>query len=237
MKNSEEKLIQQIRSLKWLSVIAIIVAVGSMAYSVHLNYQSKTLITTRGIKIQDDLGNDRILIGMPIPYSEDRVRTDSVKAWDTYVKRWPESYHEKVWGWFKDYNHSASGILFMSETGHDIMVMGSSVPDPSIGKRIAPEAGIVINNDLGDERTGYGVLKFGEEHYRVVLGLDSKTGTEGLALVVDDNGYNGLTVPGKERTIFLGNADTTIWETAPYEKYNGLIIRSKDSVFFSANSR
>ena len=35
------------------------------------------LIRTKGIIIEDENGKDRILIGAPIPYSKDRVRTDT----------------------------------------------------------------------------------------------------------------------------------------------------------------
>ncbi len=237
MENSENKIIRQVNTFKWIAGIALIVAFGSIIFTMNMYKKSQSLITTKGIIVQDADGNDRILIGTPIPYSKDRARTDSAKAWDTYVKKWPENYQKKVWDWYKDYNHSASGIVILNETGHDRIALASPTPDPTIGKRIVPSTGLIVMDEEGNERAGYGILRFEDKHYRVVLGLDSKSGTEGVALIVDDEGYNGMTVPGKERSIFLGNADTTFWLTDPHEKFNGLIMRSQDSVFFKNNSR
>ena len=107
--------------------------------------------------------------------------------------------------------------------------MGDPTPDPSIGKRIAPGTGLVLMDENGDERSGYNILPIGDG-YRVVLGLDSDKGTEGLALVVDDAGYNNMTISGNNKFIFLGSADTTHWATKPNNTFDGLIIRNKDSI-------
>lgn len=84
------------------------------------------------------------------------------------------------------------------------MAIGDSVPDPNIGKRIGPSTGIVINDQEGFERSGYSLLSVGVE-YRVVLGLDTKRGTEGLA--------------------FLGNAPPNDPSTGVPDSVFGFVLR------------
>lgn len=221
---------KQVRIFKTFSLFAFLLTIVLGIYVIINHSQSSKVLKTQGIIITDAQGNDRILIGTPIPFSSDRVRTDSVKAWETYITRWPKDYQEKVWNWYKDYNHSANGILFLSETGHDRLVLGDPTPDPTIGKRIKPGTGLLIMDKNGNERSGYSIMELDDNLYRVVLGLDSNKGTEGLALVVDDNGQSGLMIPGMEKNLFFGSSDTAFWATEPYEKFLGLIIRTKDSV-------
>ncbi|MFC2097012.1 hypothetical protein ACFLSI_01630 [Bacteroidota bacterium] len=227
---------KQVKVLRTIIYIFGLLFVGLGAYTISTNINSKKLITTEGIIIKDSNDNERILIGTPIPSALNRVRTDSARIWDEWVKRWPENYHDSIWKWYQDYNHTTNGIVILSESGFDRIAIGDPTPDPNIGKRIAPSVGFVIYDEKGFERTGYGVMNFGEK-YRVSLGLDSKYGTEGINLVVDDDGYNGLSVPGLDKSIFIGNADTLTWHTKPHNKFMGLIILDRDSVYYSLNKK
>lgn len=84
------------------------------------------LIRAKGIIIEDENGKDRILIGAPIPYSKDRVRTDTNQvrkyfASDIYPKD-PNKYME----WYKKYRHSAFGMVVLNDKGIDVMQLGGS---------------------------------------------------------------------------------------------------------------
>jgi len=220
---------KQLYVFKSISIITIIILLALGFYVIREDIQNSKLLVTEGIIIQDTLGNDRILIGSPLPYSSKRVRADSAKAWETYIAKWPEERRMQVWDWFKGYNHTSNGIVILSESGYDRIAIGDPTPDPVIGKRIAPGCGFTLMDDQGYERGGMGVMNF-DGKYRVTLGLDSDKGSEGITLMVDDDGFNGLFVPGTEKYIFLGNTDTSFFATQPYAKFNGLIIRNKDSI-------
>src|SRR5262249_31714797 len=62
-------------------------------------------------------------------------------------------------------------------------------PDPNIGKRNAPSTGMVINDEQGFERAGFGLHNVNGQH-RVVLGMDSNKGSEALSLAVLDEGWD-----------------------------------------------
>jgi hypothetical protein len=233
MNDPTQQFKNKLRQLQTTSLILAILFLGLLAYVLLKDNFSDGIVRTKGIIVFDENGKDRILIGAPVPLSKDRVRLDSPRVWEEWVTRWPEDFRDKVWGYYKEYNHATSGILILSDDGFDRIVMGDAVPDPNIGKRIAPATGIAINDEKGFERTGYGVLKMDDGSYRVNLGLDSKRGTEGIVLSVDDLGYNGVIIPGQDKTIFLGNADTTTYLTSPYEKFKGLIIKDRDSVYYA----
>lgn len=227
----------KLRQLQTTTIILAVLFFGLLGYVLIKDNNSGRIIRTKGIVVVDENGKDRILIGAPVPFSRDRVRLDSARVWEEWVAKWPEDYQDKVWGYYKEYNHATSGILILSDNGFDRIVMGDAVPDPNIGKRIAPATGIAINDEKGFERTGYGVLKMADGYYRVNLGLDSKRGAEGVVITVDDLGYNGVVIPGQDRSIFLGNADTSVFLVSPYEKFNGLIIKDLDSVYYALDRK
>lgn len=104
------------------------------------------------------------------------------------------------------------------------------MPDPNIGKRIGPSTGIIINDQEGFERSGYGLLNVGGV-YRVVLGLDTKRGTEGLALAVRDDGAVGVSVYGNEHSVaFLGNAPANDPSTGVSDSVFGFVLRQGTQV-------
>jgi hypothetical protein len=94
------------------------------------------------------------------------------------------------------------------------IAVGDPVPDPNIGKRVGPSTGIVINDEQGSERSGYGLLKV-DGRYRTVLGLDSSQGRESLTLAVYDAGRAGLTVEDGNRLVYVGSAPSKDGITGP----------------------
>ncbi len=69
----------------------------------------------------------------------------------------------------------------LAENGFYRLALGDSTQDPNMGNRIGAGPRLDINDAAGFERTGYGLLTVNGKN-RVTLGLDSKRGTEGLAL-------------------------------------------------------
>lgn len=121
------------------------------------------------------------------------------------------------------------GMLILDEKGFDKVAVGDPLPDPNIGKRIAPSTGIAINDDQGFERTGYGLLKV-QDHYRVVLGLDSPGGQEGVSLSLLDEGSLGLTMRRADRQIDLGISPADSPVTRDQEPFHGLRLSSGGEV-------
>ncbi len=158
------------------------------------------VLRARGLVIVDASGRDRILIGAPIPASTGRVRTDSARVARIWGPRFPKAYAT----YYQSYRHSMHGMLVLDERGFDRLAIGDSVPDPNIGRRLGASTGLVINDSLGFERTGYGKLTVGGVD-RVVLGLDRNDGTEGLTLSLFDGGDMGLSAYSTNgRRVFLG---------------------------------
>lgn len=137
------------------------------------------ILRTKGIIVVDENNRERILIGVPVPDTEGRVRGDL-----------------------------CNGLIILDEKGLDRLALGSPTPDPQtegkVGKRISPATGIQINDANGNERSGYGMMENG----RVVLGLDHETGEGVMLFILPDMGYSGLLVNGKSgenrQRVFLG---------------------------------
>ena len=182
------------------------------------------IIYAKGIVIVDDQGRDRILIGAPIPNSNDRIRDDLKKAqgvWGTSLEL------NKEWDWFEEMNHDCFGILVLDENGHDRLAFGSPTPDPNIGLRIGPATGVQINDEYGFERSGYAYMPLGEDRNRVVLGLDNPNSSEGTTLSILEDGTAGLSVfNSKTRSsLFLGNSEANSYMTPGKSKYFGLAVK------------
>ena len=84
--------------------------------------------------------------------------------------------------WYKTYNHSADGMVILDEDGFDRVAIGST-PDPNIGQRIGPGTGIIINDELAFEKSGYQQIDV-EGQKRMVFGLNRPDGTEGVILSI-----------------------------------------------------
>lgn len=192
----------------------LMVAVLCLAIAIWHNNRPSDVIRVKGLVIFDDEGRDRILIGAPIPASPARMRTDTAAVRRSWASRMPAEYMK----WYENYRHDMNGILVLDEHGIDRLALGHDYPDPIIGQRLGRGTGLVINDSIGLERSGYGLLTVGGED-RVVLGLDRKNGTEGVSLVVLEDGTTGLVVNDniRQERLLLGRGPTTtlVADTVP----------------------
>lgn len=201
-----EKQIQQLecryRSLRKLffSTIFCIVAieVGLRTYQrSHFD-----IIRAKGIVLEDQNGRDRILIGAPIPFSEDRVRTDTAavrKYWSGAYEGIEDDYLE----WYQGYRHSANGMVVLNEQGFDRVQLGDELSDPNSGKRQFTLAGLLWNDPQGWELGGAGVNTSADGQSRSVIGLDDGQG-EAVHLMALEDGTKGLVINGESGRLLLG---------------------------------
>jgi len=185
------RLQKQIKRLEVCVALLGIAVLALTATAFDAAESHNQVLRARGLIIEDNEGRERILIGSPIPTAKNRVRTDLERVKGTWAKRFPSS--EKYIETYKTYQNEMSGILLLDSNGFDRLALGDPVPDPNTGRRIAPSSGLVINDEEGFERTGYGLLNVQSRH-RVVLGMDNAHGKEGLTLFLIDDGPIGLDV-------------------------------------------
>lgn len=180
------------------------------------------LIRAKGIIIEDENGKDRILIGAPIPHSQHRVRTDTnlvrkYFASEIYPKD-PNKYME----WYKNYRHSAFGMVVMNERGIDVMQLGDQLSDPNVGRRIFLPTGILLNNQKGLEVGGFGTHEFEDGRSGVALGLDDPAnGREAFHALVLSDGTRALILQDANGKLVLG-----------FGNNSNSIFNNKDSVKF-----
>ncbi len=180
------------------------------------------LIRAKGIIIEDESGKDRILIGAPIPPSKNRVRTDTnlvrkYFASEVYPKD-PNKYME----WYKNYRHSAFGMVVMNEKGIDVMQVGDQLSDPNVGRRIFLPTGILLNNQKGLEVGGFGTHTFDDGRSGVALGLDDPAnGREAFHALVLSDGTRALILQDANGKLVLGLGTS-----------KNDIFRNKDSLNF-----
>lgn len=188
------------------------------------------VLRVRGLVIVDEQGRERILLGAPIPAAANRVRTSPERVKAIWGPRFPPEYLK----WYQEYRHDTNGLLILDEQGFDRIALGAAVPDPNIGRRIGPSTGMIINDEQGFERSGYGLLKV-QNRYRVVLGLDSAQGTEGLYLSLHDDGPTGLGVQDGQRSLFLGASPPGSAATGLTEAFFGQLLRQGREVRHQIN--
>jgi hypothetical protein len=189
------------------------------------------ILRARGLIIEDEAGKERVLLGAPVPAARNRVRTDLARVKELWARNFPKEYLD----WYKDYRHATNGLLILDENGFDRIALGDPVPDPNIGKRIGPSTGVVINDERGFERSGYGLLKV-KDRYRVALGMDSARGREGLTLALFDEGRVGVTVADGQRVVYLGSAPAKDSLTGTAGPFHGLLVRGTDGTKFLSNA-
>jgi hypothetical protein len=193
------------------------------------------ILRARGIIIEDDQGRDRILIGVPIPHSPHRLRTDEARVRETWAKRLGGDEYIESW---KKLEHTAHGIVFLNEEGYDKLILAEKTPDPNTGKRFVDAAGFTFNDDQGFERGGLGVSRTADGGYRVVLGMDDKVG-EAVHLFTLEDGTKGLQMVYEGGRILigrapLGSAGSGIFDTK--EEFAGIrILDSEGKPLFEHN--
>jgi hypothetical protein len=209
------------RGVSFLKVYAVLVTavVLILCFRVLRPAPAPGILRARGLVIEDAAGRERILIGAPIPEAASRVRTDPAKVMKAWGKRFPNM------DWYKGLDNSTNGILILDANGYDRIAIGEPTPDPNIGKRIAPAVGIQINDQEGFERTGWGYFPAKD---RVVLGLDSRKGQEGVTLVILEDDTTGMNVRAGDKSIFLGSAPESPAPAAAKAPFFGLLMREKD---------
>lgn len=192
--------------------------------------QSK-IIRTRGIIIVDEQGRERILLGAPIPAAKNRVRTDLARVKELWGKRFSPKYME----WYRDYNHNVNGMLVLDGNGIDRLVVGDQVTDPNIGKRIGTQTGLIFNDEEGFERGGFGLIKANDK-FRVVLGMDSKQGKEGLSLSLFDEGPVGMGIRNDKDSTYLGFLPPKTWDNQTADPFFGVLMKQNQEVKHQINT-
>jgi len=220
---------RRLRVVQLIAVSFVVAVAGyacaSLPHASAQSAQGPRILRVQGLIIEDAAGRERILIGAPIPAAANRVRTDRRRVQQAWGGQMPRQYME----WYDDYRHSMHGVLILDENGYDRVLIGDSVPDPNIGKRIASSTGVIINDEQGFERSGYGLMKPGGVG-RVVLGLDSDDGREGVVLALSDDGFAGLMVRDQRHELLLGNAPAGHVVTGIEDPFLGLLLRTGNKV-------
>jgi hypothetical protein len=157
---------------------------------------SGQVLRVRGLVVEDAQGRPRILIGAPVPRVPGRKRQDD----DT-------------------------GIILVGENGADRVAIGIPTPAPQVGgkvsQRIAPSAGLVVDDPDGNERGGIGVLDNGRG--AVCLDYPEPIGRDAICLGVlpdalagliinaptGDNGERAMMAVLKDGTSLMKLADTS----------------------------
>lgn len=161
-----------------LLLLVIAVGYGFVAGS----NPAKERIVAKEIIVQDEYGNDRIILSAAIGETKTRQRTDKLE-----------------------------GMLILDEHGTDRVVVGATPTihaDGQIVTRIndSNPYGFAFNDQTGNERGGFG---FYDDRGFVSFGMDNRTG-EGLTMfVADDNHYGqkvGLVMQreGGGQVVYLG---------------------------------
>ncbi|MFD2522902.1 hypothetical protein [Emticicia soli] len=163
------------------------------------------LIRAKGIIIEDENGKDRILIGAPIPHSKDRVRTDTNLVRKYFASELNPNNKDKYMEWYKNYRHSAFGMVVMNEKGIDVMQLGDKLSDPNVGRRFFLPTGILLNNQKGLEVGGFGTHTFDDGRSGVALGLDDpQNGREAFHALVLSDGTRALILQDAKGKLVLG---------------------------------
>ena len=189
-----------LRLRKMFGTVVALLLVAGMAFSFRVT-ETFGIIRAKGIIIEDSLGRDRILIGAPIPYSKDRVRTDTALVRKYWAKNFgnPDQYLK----WYAGYRHSSEGMVIMNEQGFDRVLLGDKLADPNIGKRMFEPAGMLWNDKEGWERGGAGVNTTEDGQSRSVVGIDDKNG-EAVHMVALEDGTKGLMIGGENGRLMIG---------------------------------
>jgi hypothetical protein len=220
----DERLAQveaQVRRLRlYLSFLSLVLLIGAAA-AFRQHSADDQIIRTRGIIIVDAAGRERILIGAPIPDAKGRLRTNLKRVDSAWAGQFPPGMYMK---YYAAYRNAVSGMLVMDEHGIDRVIIGDSLPDPNIGRRIGSDVGVLINDRNGFERSGYGLLTV-KGRDRMVLGLDTDHGTEGIALAVIDSGRVGMHIDGRDFSSFLGTAPARDSIGSAGKDFNGLFMK------------
>ena len=175
------RLEKELKSTKYLVIFLILMFI-MLAYQ-YISVQQKNtisvdLVRTRALIIEDRNNKDAILMGFPIPSSEERKRTDPL-----------------------------DGFLMLDKNGHDRLFVGREETmqvNDKMFNRIDQGWGFIVNDGRGNERGNFSML---DSLNSIVLGLDYPSG-EGImmvtqpesAFIVINSDTNGQ---GRERIVLM----------------------------------
>jgi hypothetical protein len=140
------KLEKELKSAKYLVIFLILMFIVLAYQFITVQQKSRIsvdLVQTRGLIIQDKYGNDILLMGSPLPYSQGRKRTEP-----------------------------SSGMVLMDSNGNDRLFLGQTGSlqiGGSLYSRISDGWGLLVNDSNGDERAVFGIL---DSLNSMVLGLN-----------------------------------------------------------------
>lgn len=166
MDNQEISLLQKNlrRTQMALFMLFLLFVAAGIFFFLQMQNSDGGIIRARGIVIEDSYGKARVVLGAPTPDIPGRTRTEAV-----------------------------NGILLLGPNGADRMVISYPGIEPqvmgNVGKRsiAVPSAGLMINDEHGNERAGFGVSDDGN---RISLGLDYSD-RDAMGLIVSPN-FSGL---------------------------------------------
>lgn len=217
--NKLEQKYNRLKKILFGSILIIVISSLTLGFTAGDKFN---IIRAKGIIIEDSNGKDRILIGSPIPFSKDRIRTDTVKA----KKHWASSFgseSKNYMKYYKDYNHSTEGIVIMNEEGFDRVLLGDKLADPNTGKKMFQSAGITWNDKMGWELGGAGVNTGADGKARAVIGLDDpKNNSEAVHLVALEDGTKALIIGGESGRLVIGLNDEKSDFLKTKEKFSGI---------------
>lgn len=156
-----QRLEKELKSTKYLIIFFILMFI-MLAYQ-YITIQQKKIVSadmvhTKGLVIRDSDGQDVMLMGYPVPYSEDRKREDVM-----------------------------DGVLILDGNGNDRLFMGREGAVQVGGQtfsRIDNGWGFLVNDQGGNERGNFSML---DSLNAMVMGMDYPAG-EGLMMAVQPGG-------------------------------------------------
>ncbi len=168
-----------------ITTIVLLAALVYFFWNAPNDSDYQDTITTKRLVVQDENGNDRIIISPKISLSDTRQRTDTLE-----------------------------GILILDKHGIDRVVLGAT-PTIQVSGEVVPRwqnsvpYGLAFNDKLGNERGGFGYY---DSRDYVSFGMDFSTG-EGLNMFVAEKGHYGQKVglvmqaQDKGQVIYLGSSE------------------------------
>lgn len=228
----QHRLDQQTKRLNKIIFFATLIILG-LSSQFLLSFTESSdhkILRAKGIVIVDDNGRERILIGAPLPQAGNRVRTDTARVRALWSNRFGNA--NQYMKWYRDYSHTANGILILDEEGYDKVCLGDGVPDANIGPRIGQQTGLIFCDNEGFERGGIGVINVGDKQNRVVMALDGENGTDATGISVMEDGETGFFAGGKGYRMFLGASPADSYSPEPLF---GMVINHKKKILNKLN--
>src|SRR2546423_9529020 len=98
------------RQVRILTCVVAVMSSGLVVLTLAAFRQSSpAIIRARGIIIEDQVGRERILIGAPIPFAKNRVRTDTARVAQLWAGRFPD--RAQYMGYYKKSVHRGTEAL------------------------------------------------------------------------------------------------------------------------------